>query len=66
MMKYKNKVNYRYFLISGRTISRIFIGKQFLITIMNLELVAQLVSLFFILGAGPIVVVLLFARGGNL
>jgi len=34
--------------------------------IMNLELVAQLVSLFLILGAGPIVVVLLFARGGNL
>lgn len=34
--------------------------------IMNLELVAQLVSLFLILGAGPIVIVLLFARGGNL
>jgi len=35
-------------------------------TQMNLELVAQLVSLFLILGAGPIVIVLLFARGGNL
>jgi len=34
--------------------------------IMNLELIAQLVSLFLIMGAGPIVVVLLFARGGNL
>jgi hypothetical protein len=33
---------------------------------MNLELIAQLVSLFLIMGAGPIVVVLLFARGGNL
>jgi len=33
---------------------------------MTLELVAQLFSLFLILGAGPIVIVLLYARGGNL
>lgn len=33
---------------------------------MNLELVAQLVSLVFIVAAGPAVVALLFLRGGNL
>jgi hypothetical protein len=33
---------------------------------MTAELIAQLATLFLILGAGPIVVVLLYARGGNL
>ena len=33
---------------------------------MTVELIAQLATLFLILGAGPIVVVLLYARGGNL
>jgi hypothetical protein len=33
---------------------------------MNLEIVLQLGSLIFILAAGPLVVVLLSARGGNL
>jgi hypothetical protein len=33
---------------------------------MNLEVVFQLGSLIFILAAGPLVVVLLAARGGNL
>ena len=33
---------------------------------MNLELILQLGSLFLILGAGPIVVVLLYATGGKL
>ena len=30
------------------------------------ELIAQLAALFLILGAGPIIVVLLYVRGGNL
>ena len=42
------------------------LGQIIINTIMTLELVGQLVSLFLILGAGPIVIVLLFARGGNL
>nr|YP_009106457.1 hypothetical chloroplast RF12 [Geminella minor]AIT95297.1 hypothetical chloroplast RF12 [Geminella minor] len=33
---------------------------------MNLEIVSQLAALFFILAAGPIVIVLLASRGGNL
>jgi hypothetical protein len=33
---------------------------------MNFEIVLQLASLVLILGAGPLVVVLLSARGGNL
>ena len=33
---------------------------------MNFEIVLQLTSLVFILAAGPLVVVLLSARGGNL
>jgi len=33
---------------------------------MNLELVLQLASLLLVVAAGPLVVVLLFARGGNL
>lgn len=33
---------------------------------MNLEIVLQLTSLVLILAAGPLVVVLLSARGGNL
>lgn len=33
---------------------------------MTAELIAQLAALFLIVGAGPIVVVLLYARGGNL
>ncbi len=33
---------------------------------MNFEIVLQLTSLVFILAAGPLVVVLLAARGGNL
>nr|WVD56065.1 Ycf12 [Tetradesmus arenicola] len=33
---------------------------------MNLEIVFQLMSLVLILAAGPLVVVLLSARGGNL
>jgi hypothetical protein len=30
------------------------------------ELIAQLTALFLIVGAGPIIVVFLYARGGNL
>jgi len=33
---------------------------------MTVELIAQLATLFLILGAGPIIVVVLYARGGNL
>lgn len=33
---------------------------------MNLELIAQLTTLFLIVGAGPIIVVLLFFRRGTL
>jgi len=33
---------------------------------MTAELIAQLATLFLILGAGPIIVVVLYARGGNL
>jgi Photosystem II complex subunit Ycf12 len=33
---------------------------------MTAELIAQLTTLFLILGAGPIVVVFLYIRGGNL
>ena len=33
---------------------------------MNLEIVFQLASLLFVVAAGPLVVVLLSARGGNL
>jgi len=33
---------------------------------MNLELVFQLASLLLVVAAGPAIVVLLFARGGNL
>ena len=33
---------------------------------MNLEIVFQLASLVFILAAGPIVIILLASRGGNL
>lgn len=33
---------------------------------MNLEIVFQLASLVFVVAAGPLVVVLLAARGGNL
>jgi len=33
---------------------------------MTVELIAQLATLFLILGAGPIIVVLLYAKGGNL
>ena len=33
---------------------------------MNLEIVLQLTSLLFVVAAGPLVVVLLSARGGNL
>ena len=33
---------------------------------MTAELIAQLATLFLILGAGPIIVVFLYARGGNL
>jgi len=33
---------------------------------MTLELVGQIISTLLILGAGPIVIVLLYARGGNL
>jgi len=33
---------------------------------MTAELIAQLAALFLILGAGPIIVVLLYVRGGNL
>lgn len=33
---------------------------------MNLEIVFQLASLVFVVAAGPLVVVLLSARGGNL
>nr|WNK75886.1 hypothetical chloroplast RF12 [Scenedesmaceae sp. YH-2023b] len=33
---------------------------------MNFEIVLQLSSLIFILAAGPLVVILLAARGGNL
>nr|YP_009185099.1 hypothetical chloroplast RF12 [Carteria cerasiformis]ALO63468.1 hypothetical chloroplast RF12 [Carteria cerasiformis] len=33
---------------------------------MNFEIVLQLTSLLFVLAAGPLVVVLLSARGGNL
>jgi len=33
---------------------------------MTAELIAQLATLFLILGAGPIIVVLLYAKGGNL
>ena len=41
-------------------------GPYYPINTMNLELVGQLISVFLILGAGPIVIVLLYARGGNL
>nr|YP_009106301.1 hypothetical chloroplast RF12 [Interfilum terricola]AIT95141.1 hypothetical chloroplast RF12 [Interfilum terricola] len=33
---------------------------------MNLEIIFQLAALFFVLAAGPIVIVLLASRGGNL
>jgi len=33
---------------------------------MNLELIGQLVSVFLVVGAGPIIVASLFVRGGNL
>nr|YP_009105230.1 hypothetical chloroplast RF12 [Pseudochlorella signiensis]AIT93867.1 hypothetical chloroplast RF12 [Pseudochlorella signiensis] len=33
---------------------------------MNLEIIFQLASLVFILAAGPIVIILLASRGGNL
>lgn len=33
---------------------------------MTAELIAQLTTLFLILGAGPIIVVALYLRGGNL
>ena len=33
---------------------------------MNFEIVLQLTSLLFIVAAGPLVIVLLYSRGGNL
>lgn len=33
---------------------------------MNFEIVLQLASLFFVMVSGPLVIVLLFSRGGNL
>ena len=36
------------------------------VTSMNLELIGQLVSVALIVGAGPIIIGALFARGGNL
>jgi len=38
----------------------------FQINFMNLELIGQLVSVALIVGAGPIIIGALFARGGNL
>lgn len=43
--------------------SKIYFYKLF---IMNLEIVFQLASLLLVVAAGPLVVVLLSARGGNL
>ena len=36
------------------------------VTSMNLELIGQLVSVALIVGAGPIIVAAVYARGGNL
>ena len=36
------------------------------VTYMNLELIGQLVSIAFVVGAGPIIVAAVYARGGNL
>ena len=36
------------------------------ITSMNLELIGQLVSVSLVVGAGPIIVAAVYARGGNL
>lgn len=36
------------------------------VTYMNLELIGQLVSVAFVVGAGPIIVAAVYARGGNL
>jgi hypothetical protein len=36
------------------------------ITSMNLELIGQLLSVAFIVGAGPIIIASVFVRGGNL
>ena len=33
---------------------------------MNFEIIFQLASLLFVVAAGPLVIVLLFSRGGNL
>ena len=39
---------------------------NFRVKFMNLELIGQLVSVALIVGAGPIIIGALFARGGNL
>ena len=36
------------------------------VTYMNLELIGQLVSVALVVGAGPIIVAAVYARGGNL
>ena len=36
------------------------------VTSMNLELIGQLVSVALVVGAGPIIVAAVYARGGNL
>lgn len=36
------------------------------VTYMNFELIGQLLSVAFIVGAGPIIVAAVYARGGNL
>ena len=39
---------------------------NFRVKFMNLELIGQLVSVALIVGAGPIIVAAVYARGGNL
>jgi hypothetical protein len=48
------------------TVLIVFFLKLYFEFFMNFEIVLQLASLVFILAAGPLVVVLLSARGGNL
>jgi hypothetical protein len=48
------------------TVLIVFFLKLYFEFFMNFEIILQLASLVFILAAGPLVVVLLSARGGNL
>ena len=43
-----------------------YLPHSFGVTSMNLELIGQLVSVALIVGAGPIIVAAVYARGGNL